>query len=337
MNKLRAFILLMGFVLSTAFLIPVQYLAIRTHHALARAIPLYYIRGLCAWLGIRIRIVGQPARENGVLFLANHTSYFDILAISTATKVSFIAKREVGTWPFFGLLAQLQRTVFVDREKRTKTKVSRDEMARRLMKGDNLVLFPEGTSNDGNRVLPFKSALIGVVQDAVKAEMKADQRVQRKGDGKLAQVLPPMVTIQPVSIVYRRVHGVPMGRQYRPYFAWYGDMELLPHLFEALCLGPVDVDIVFHDPIAQDMALDRKAVAQHCQRVIGQGVAAALSSAGQRPVGPAAQSPVARPPLARPPLARPPKVLHPVAAIDTVPPTKPAARPDSGENPAPAF
>ncbi len=331
MNKLRAVLLLAGFVLSTAVIIPVQYLAIRSSRAMARRVPLYYLRWLCAWLGIRIKVNGQPARANGMLFLANHTSYFDILALSTAAEVSFIAKSEVAAWPFFGLLAQLQRTVFVDRERRAKTKVSRDEMAQRLTGGDNLVLFPEGTSNDGNRVLSFKSALIGVVQEAVKAELKFEAKSRRhvaaafSGGANPTESAPGTnspITIQPVSIIYRRVHGVPMGRQYRPFFAWYGDMELLPHLFEAICLGPVDVEITFHDQIPPEHAMDRKAVAQHCQLVIGQAVAGGLSTAGLRGPMPVLD-----------PLASPiPRRARPVSVAPVS-----GKRPDSGENPAPAF
>jgi 1-acyl-sn-glycerol-3-phosphate acyltransferase len=279
MYRLRAAFLLAGFVLGTLLMIPVQYVAIRFSPSMARAIPRLYHRVLCAWLGVRVTTIGQPVRKSGVLYLSNHTSYFDILAISTAAEVSFIAKREVAAWPFFGLLAQLQRTVFVDREKRSRTGVSRDEMAHRLASGDNLVLFPEGTSNDGNRVLPFKSALIGVVQTAT-----ATTNAHDAPPLSAAMQGQQTVMVQPLSVVYRRVHGVAMGRQYRPHFAWYGDMELVDHLFGALTLGPVDVEIIFHDPIPADLAHNRKAVAALCQRVIGQGVAEALSSARHRPL-----------------------------------------------------
>jgi len=258
-NKLRAGVLLTGFVLSALGLIPFQMAVMRLAPRLSRLVPHYYNRFLCRWLGIRISVTGQPASDHSVLFLSNHTSYFDILAISATAPVSFIAKSEVASWPFFGILAKLHGTVFVDRQRRSRTAQSRDEMAERLRAGDNLVLFPEGTSNDGNRVLGFKSALIGVAQSAAL--------------GHDTQIL-----VQPVSIVYARVHGVPMGRQYRPNFAWYGDMELLDHLWDALVLGPVNVEIQFHDALEPASLVDRKKVASHCQAVIGQGVAQALAA-----------------------------------------------------------
>lgn len=271
MESLRAGVLLAGFVLLTLILIPLQYALVRLDAPLARRVPVLYHRLMCAWLGIRVRVIGHPARSGAVLFLANHTSYFDIFAISTAAPVSFVAKREVASWPFFGLLARLQRTVFVDRERRTKTGESRDEMAERLARGDNLVLFPEGTSNDGNRVLPFKSALIGVAQMALSPKGGRAQA----GGAALGEVV-----VQPVSVVYTRVHGMPMGRQYRPFYAWYGDMELLPHLWEGLSLGPIEVEVRFHPPLGAGHQASRKAIAAHCHTVIAEGVANALAGRG---------------------------------------------------------
>lgn len=260
MEPIRAAVLLAGFVLATIVLIPLQWLLLKMQSPGARYLPVAYHRWLCHWLGIKITIEGRPARRHGVLFLANHTSYFDILILSTVLPLAFVAKREVESWPFFGLLAKLQRTVFVERERRTKTLIHRDEMAQRLVHGDNLVLFPEGTSDDGNVILPFKSALIGVAELALKA---------KGGDP---------VVVQPISLAYRKLHGMPMGRQYRPFFAWYGDMELVTHLWDALCLGPIEVKLTFHPPVAAETQASRKAIALYCHRVIGNGIAEALAS-----------------------------------------------------------
>src|SRR5206468_8064053 len=138
------------------------------------------------------------------LFAANHISYTDITILGSLIPGSFIAKTEVAGWPFFGWLAKLQRSVFVDRRVHS-TATQRDAISDRLAAGDALILFPEGTSGDGNRVLPFKSALFGALE--------------RGKD------LPP-VTVQPVSLAYARLDGMPIGRLYRPFFAWYGSVEL---------------------------------------------------------------------------------------------------------------
>jgi lyso-ornithine lipid O-acyltransferase len=168
--------------------------------------------------------------------------------------LSFVAKSEVGTWPFFGTLARLQRTVFVTRARRSKTAAARDAIAERLAQGDVLVLFPEGTSDDGNSVLPFKSALLSA----------ADTALQKGGE----------VTVQPVSTAYVAREGMPMGRENRPLYAWYGDMELVPHLWGALRSGPLDVVVQFHAPLK---AMDRKELARAAWDMVRKGQAAALA------------------------------------------------------------
>ncbi len=194
--------------------------------------------------------------------VANHTSYFDILVLSAASPVSFVAKSEVASWPFFGLMAKLQGSVFVERERRSQAANARDAIRRRLEEGDALVLFPEGTSNDGNQVLPFKSALMGA------AELEIET-----GDNGAARHVP----VQPVSVAYVGLYGIPMGREYRPLFAWYGDMDLVPHLWEAVKTGPIDVVVEFHPPLTVDAAGGRKMLAAKAEYLIRSGQARALA------------------------------------------------------------
>jgi 1-acyl-sn-glycerol-3-phosphate acyltransferase len=197
--------------------------------------------------------------KGGVLMAANHTSWLDIPILSSLAPVSFVAKSEVSGWPFFGTLARLQRTVFIRREK-TKAAEGRDTIRKRLLEGDALVIFPEGTSSDGNRVLAFRSALLSAAETVV-------------GEEETHHVHAP---VQPVSVAYVSLHGMPMGRETRPFFAWYGDMELVPHLWEALVTGPIDVTVTFHPSITIDQLGGRKALAAHCEAVVRGGVITAL-------------------------------------------------------------
>jgi 1-acyl-sn-glycerol-3-phosphate acyltransferase len=194
-----------------------------------------------------------------VLFVANHVSYIDIAVLGSLIAGSFIAKAEVARWPLFGWLAKLQRSVFVDRRVGS-TAAQRDAMAQRLASGDALILFPEGTSGDGSRVLPFKSALFSA-----------------------AQTPPPIgpITVQPVSIAYTRLDGIPLGRLYRPFFAWYGTMALAPHMWRMLGLGTVEVAVEFHPPTCLADCGSRKALARYCHGRIAGGVAAAISGRPQ--------------------------------------------------------
>jgi len=264
MPSLRAAAILSIFFVVTLILMPWQFSALRFRLPRRKTFPHRYHRWVCRLFGIRVVAIGQPVQGRGVLMAANHTSYFDIIVLSAAARVSFIAKKEVNSWPFFGSLARLQETVFVERERRSQTATARDEIRKRLQDGDALVLFPEGTSSDGNQVLPFRSALMG----AAEFEIGADAQGQ-------AQHVP----VQPVSVTYVGLYGVPMGRENRPLFAWYGDMNLVPHLWEAVKSGPIDVVVEFHPPMTVDSAGGRKALAAAAEAVVRAGQAQALAGA----------------------------------------------------------
>ena len=153
----------------------------------------------------------------------------------------FVAKAEIARWPFFGLLAKLQRSVFVERDRRHKTGAVNAEIAQRLAEGDPVLLFGEGTAGDGNRVLPFRTALIGAARDAI---------ARRRRCGK--------VWIQPLSIAYVSQQGIPLGRHLRPRAAWYGKMKLVPHIGGIVAHGAVDVSVTWGEPVAYNGETDRK-------------------------------------------------------------------------------
>lgn len=258
MMRFRALSIMVVFVTVTLVLLPVQWFAIKLSLPLRRTLPHRYHRFVCRLFGVQVSVLGTPA-TGGVLMAANHSGWLDIPILSAAWPVSFVAKSEVNRWPFFGTLARMQRSVFVRRE-RAQTAANREKIRSRLLDGDALVIFPEGTSTDGNRILPFKSALLSAA-DAV-----------------LNENIP--VPVQPVSIAYTMLHGIPMGRENRPLFAWYGDMELVPHLWEALKTGPIDVVVEFHPAIRRDAVRDRKALAQYCEAMVRMGLVGALSGGG---------------------------------------------------------
>jgi 1-acyl-sn-glycerol-3-phosphate acyltransferase len=262
--RLRGATVLCAFLVVTAIGIPIQAVALGFRAAgVRRQIPHAYHRLVCRILGIRVVVHGRAARGSGVLFVANHCSWVDIPTLSAAAAVSFVAKQEIADWPFFGLLAKLQRTIFIARDKRGETGRYRDTIRGRLRAGDNLVLFPEGTSSDGNRVLRFKSALFAVAEAGTGAEEPA------------APTWTPL--IQPVSIAYTGLCGLPLQRPERPFVTWYGDMELVPHLWDMVRRGPIEAVVVFHPPLAAETADSRKQVAAAAQDAVARGVAAAIA------------------------------------------------------------
>ena len=262
MPRLRAFALAAAFFVLTLASAPVQWLSLRLGLKLRKTYPHGYHQLLCRMFGIRISVIGQPVQDRGVLMVANHTGYFDILIMSATARVSFVAKHEVASWPLFGLMARLQESVFINRERRSGAGTARDVIRKRLQAGDALVLFPEGTSTDGNRVKAFKSALMGAAETEIGSDAAGHVR---------------HVPVQPVSITYTAVHGIPLGRENRPLFAWYGDMELLPHVWEALKSGPLDVVVEFHEPLTVDSLGGRKVLAAKAEAIIRRGQAAALA------------------------------------------------------------
>jgi 1-acyl-sn-glycerol-3-phosphate acyltransferase len=238
----------------TAGLMPVQLAGLALRRRWTSTLPLFYHRWCCRILGLRIRVIGTPTSERPVLYAANHISYTDITVLGSVIPGSFIAKSEVARWPFFGWLAKLQRSVFVDRQVRS-TVAQRDAIGKRLADGDALILFPEGTSGDGNRVRPFKSALFGAAEES--------------------EGIRPVV-VQPVSLAYTRLDGIPIGRLYRPFFAWYGAVDLAPHLWSMVGLGTVEVVVEFHPTTFLRDCGSRKALAAYCHARIAGGVAGAL-------------------------------------------------------------
>ncbi len=270
MQSIRAAAMLLTFVILSLLVIPLQYGLMGLGVKESRNIPHRYARVLCRLFGIRIKVIGKPVADRGVLMLSNHASYLDPVVLSAVSRASFVAKAEVRTWPLFSTLAKLHRTVFVDRARRSQVGAKRDEIRERIAAGDALVLFPEGTSSDGNRVLPFKSALMGAAETETGTDPSGHTR---------------HVAVQPVSIAYTGVHGMPMGRENRPLYAWYGDMELAPHLWECFITGPVDAVVEFHAPMTVDSAGGRKALAQKAEAIVRAGVIRAL--AGEAPEIPA--------------------------------------------------
>jgi lyso-ornithine lipid O-acyltransferase len=189
-----------------------------------------------------LRIDGEPVRDRAVLFVSNHASWADILVIGSITPVAFIAKREAADWPLVGIMAKMQRAVFVDRVRRHQTGDAVAEIIKRLASGISVVLFAEGTSSDGNRMLPFRSALLGAVEEAA----------SRGSTGNLL--------IQPMSICYTGQQGIPMGRQHRPLVAWYGDLDFIPHIKTFIGQGAVDALVNYGEPVPADGVTDRKAI-----------------------------------------------------------------------------
>jgi 1-acyl-sn-glycerol-3-phosphate acyltransferase len=157
-------------------------------------------------IGLRWRCEGQPLRGPGAV-VANHSSWLDIFTMNAAMPVFFVSKAEVRGWPGINILTAVTNTHFVIRDPRL-ARQQAEEFAARVRAGHRLLFFPEGTSTDGRRVLPFKPTLF---------------------QGFLDPALPSDLAIQPMSVTYH----APKGRDPR-FYGWWSDMELGSHLLAVL-------------------------------------------------------------------------------------------------------
>jgi 1-acyl-sn-glycerol-3-phosphate acyltransferase len=289
MGALRGGAILTGFFALTLPLMPVQAALVRVSPRGARRFPHWYHRRVCRLLGLRIEVDGEVVRDRPVLLVANHTSWLDIPVLSAVAPVSFVAKKEVGAWPFVSSLARLQRSVFVDRTRRSAVGEAAGEIVSRLAQGDTVVLFAEGTSSDGNRVLPFMTSLFAAAKPTGHVNMSAPQAV-----------------MQTLSIVYTRLHGIPLGRADRPMVGWYGDMEMRSHAWRLLKAGPLDVRIRVGPPVTLASFADRKDLARQSEAEVREHVVRILRGRlADEPLSVVA--PLAGPaPRRRPPLAEGP-------------------------------
>ncbi|MDE2333778.1 MAG: 1-acyl-sn-glycerol-3-phosphate acyltransferase [Rhodospirillales bacterium] len=272
--------------------IPLQALFLALPGRAKAVFPRIYWRGMCFCVGLSLRDVrlATPATtDRPVVYIANHSSWLDILVLGALLPGCFVAKGEVGTWPVIGLIARLGRSVFVER-RRTSTGRERDLMRERLAAGDNLILFPEGTSSDGTRVLAFRPTFFAVAVPFAPDPGDADRGDPDRGDPDRGAPVAPVIC--PIAVAYDRVGFLPAGRTSRPLFAWYGDMDLLPHAWRLLRQRGVRASVLHAAPIDPADFADRKALAAAAWHVVAHGAATLRQNREPEtiPAGPAADA-----------------------------------------------
>jgi 1-acyl-sn-glycerol-3-phosphate acyltransferase len=245
-GRLRAIRRMASAVLWTLMAIPIQALLLLLPGRGKIVFPRVYYRTLCWLIGLRLNVVGQPSGRKPVLYLSNHCSWLDILVLGATLEACFVSKEEVGRWPLISIVARLGRTVFVSRA-RGRTGEEAKELRARLAAGDSFILFPEGTSSDGSRVLPFRSSLLAAADAAA--------------------------SVQPVSLVYDRLGGLPACRRDRPVFAWFGDMDIATHFWRLARRSGARATVLLHEPADPAAFPDRKALTAAAARVVSEGAA----------------------------------------------------------------
>ncbi|GHA20833.1 1-acyl-sn-glycerol-3-phosphate acyltransferase [Devosia pacifica] len=229
---------------------PLQALILKLRLPGWNVLPRMFHRLGCLFLGLRVTVLGQPATGRATLLLSNHISWTDIVAIGSVADVTFVAKSEIKSWFFVGFVASLQRTIYVNRTRRGDAGRTSREMGAHMAEGNAVVLFAEGRSDIGTHVLPFRSALVGAAQHAML-------------EAGAAQVL-----IQPMTIAYTRLQGLPVGRTDRSLIAWIKSKSLGQNIREILTGGVRDATVAFGAPLTLEREADRKAVTRAAEEQV---------------------------------------------------------------------
>lgn len=232
-----------------AIILPPQAALVRWLPEISPRIPRAFHRIFCQAMGLHVTVEGDPVRTGSTLFVANHISWLDIPLIGSQILGSFVARSDLAEWGMFATLSNLQRTIYIERERRSQSAAQSHEIGGRLTAGQNVILFPEGTSSLGTHVLPFRTSLFSVVEKAGRNSW-----------------------VQPLSIGYCRLNGMPITRAERARIAWVGDMDLLPHVWEAMGIGRIGARIIYHPPVRPGDFVNRKELARHCEAQVAQGL-----------------------------------------------------------------
>ena len=189
---------------------------------------------LVLWfVNINIEVSGKRnLNKLPTIYISNHLSYLDIPVLGSIINGRFIAKDDISNWPIIGLLSKVGNTIFINRNLRF-LKKNKSIIYDYISEGDNIILFPEGTTSDGIRVLRFKSSLFASLEQK-------------------------NILIQPIFIKYISINGMPLNRWLKPMIAWYGDMDLKPHLLNILKLFSIKIKIILLPPLNGNNYTNRK-------------------------------------------------------------------------------
>lgn len=201
-------------------------------------------------MGLKIEVDGTPHQDSQTLFVSNHMSYLDIITLGGLIRASFVSKAEVKNWPLIGQLCGLQQTAFIHR-KRDEALKHKDSLLSMIADGKSLIVFPEGTTTDGQSVYPFKSSLFSLA-------LENKERL----------------VIQPISLVLLSADGSPpIAQDIRDIYSWHInlDMSFGLHLWLFAKTSGATLKVIFHDPITPSDYEDRKTLAKTCEDIVSKG------------------------------------------------------------------
>ncbi len=230
--------------------VPLQWLIILLRLPSWNAIPRIFHRLSAHFLGLKVTLIGKPETGKATLVVANHISWTDIIAIGSVADVTFVAREELKSRPFVGFFSRMQKTIYVDSSKKTAAKNATSEMARRMVDGGAVCLFAEGRSDVGTHVLPFRSGLVAAAQTA------------------LIDAGAKYVSIQPVTIAYTHLQGLPITRPERALICWIKAKSIGENIWDILMSGTKNVTVSFGEPMPLAEGSNRKAITQQAENEV---------------------------------------------------------------------
>ena len=248
MRSLRLFSILLCLSIFIIITIPIQFLLNFFKLELKNTYPLFFYKVIKNISGINIHIEGFEKirqKDTGTLYIANHVSWFDILCLGSMLNARFIAKKEVASMGIFGFLAKLSNTFFIDNSNKKKIYQYNNFIREKLINGESLILFPEGTTSDGNSIRKFKSSLFECINSSES-----------------------LINVQPISICYARKNNLPMGIYSRRFIAWVGETSMVSSMKEFLSSGSITVNLIFHPKVSMKQFDNRKELSSFCEEQI---------------------------------------------------------------------
>ena len=255
MNSLRSILTILAIFLWAGSLVPVQIVILIGFKPHRHSIPKLFHRGLCWLLRVEVVVSGTISAERPTLFVLNHISWLDIPVVGKTLSGSFVAKKDVEGYPVVRAISKLQQTIFIERT-RPAIMGHKGEMQQHLENGDNLFLFPEGTSSNGIVVQNFKSPYFALAEREIEGRH---------------------LSVQPVTVAYSRLNNIGLTRGTMSIVAWVGDEELLGHIWAFLKKGKITAELRFHEPVKIDDYDSRKTMASDCQLTIAKSLSRALT------------------------------------------------------------
>lgn len=204
-------------------------------------------RGILRIIGLHVRQRGELTCDRPLVVMANHISYLDIVVLGSRLPVRFTPKADIARWPAIGTICRLCGDIFVDRRPE-KIREARAAIHQALGQGEAVCLFPEGTTGNGLHLLPFKSGIFSLAGEEIEGRV---------------------TVVQPVAVAYTKLWRLPIDKAQWPMLAWYGDMQLLPHLWNVLTLGRIDAELVVLPAYLPGAGVGRRELATACHREIG--------------------------------------------------------------------